>query len=121
MRMRPGPWGALYVRNARPAVKLIPLIDGGGQERGRRSGTQNVPGIIGFGKACEVASRVMAEEAERLTKLRGRLKAGVLQRIDGVYLNGHPGGGAGSWPAPASVLVSDGGAPRKRSITLSRN
>src|SRR3972149_7834838 len=90
MRMRPGPWGALYVRNARPAVKLIPLIDGGGQERGRRSGTQNVRGIIGFGKACEVASRVMAEEAERLTKLRERLKAGILQRIDGVYLNGHP-------------------------------
>jgi len=82
--------GALYVRNARPAVKLIPLMDGGGQERGRRSGTQNVPGIIGFGKACEVASRVMAEEAERLTKLRERLKAGILQRIDGVYLNGHP-------------------------------
>lgn len=82
--------GALYVRMSRPAVKLIPLLDGGGQERGRRSGTQNVPGIVGFGKACEVASRVMHEEGRRLALLRERLKAGIFQRIDGVYLNGHP-------------------------------
>lgn len=82
--------GALYVRMTRPAVKLTPLLDGGGQERGRRSGTQNVPAIVGFGKACEVASRVMAEEGERLTGLRERLKAGILHRVDRVYLNGHP-------------------------------
>lgn len=82
--------GALYVRMARPAVKLVPLFDGGGQEGGRRSGTQNVPGIVGFGKACEVASRVMVEEGGRLTKLRERLKAGMFRGIDGVYLNGHP-------------------------------
>lgn len=81
--------GALYVRMTRPAVKLTPLLDGGGQERGRRSGTQNVPGIVGFGKACEVASRVMAEEGKRLTRLRERLKAGIFRRIDGVYCNGH--------------------------------
>lgn len=82
--------GALYVRMSRPAVKLIPLLDGGGQERARRSGTQNVPGIVGFGKACEVASRVMLEEGRRLALLRERLKAGIFRRIDQVYLNGHP-------------------------------
>ncbi|MFQ5846563.1 MAG: IscS subfamily cysteine desulfurase [Candidatus Methylomirabilales bacterium] len=82
--------GGLYVRMTRPAVKLIPLQDGGGQERGRRSGTQNVPGIVGFGQACEVASRVMAEEGRRLTTLRERLKEGIVRRIDGVHLNGHP-------------------------------
>lgn len=82
--------GALYVRLNRPAVKLIPLLDGGGQERGRRSGTQNVPGIVGFGKACEIASRVMVEEGRRLTLLRERLKTGIFHRIDQVYLNGHP-------------------------------
>ncbi len=82
--------GALYVRMSRPAVKLIPLLDGGGQERARRSGTQNVPGIVGFGKACEIASRVILEEGRRLALLRERLKAGIFQRIDQVYLNGHP-------------------------------
>ncbi len=82
--------GALYVRMARPAARLVPLLDGGGQEQGRRSGTLNVPGIVGFGKACEVASRVMAEEGKRLTKLRERLKAGIFRGIDGVNLNGHP-------------------------------
>ncbi|MFQ5532981.1 MAG: cysteine desulfurase family protein, partial [Candidatus Methylomirabilales bacterium] len=82
--------GALYVRMSRPAVRLIPLFDGGGQERNRRSGTQNVPGIVGFGKACEVASRVMAEEGKRLAGLRERLKTRIFQRIDGVSLHGHP-------------------------------
>ncbi|MFQ5962291.1 MAG: cysteine desulfurase family protein, partial [Candidatus Methylomirabilales bacterium] len=82
--------GALYVRMTRPAVKLTPLLDGGGQERGLRSGTHNVPGVVGFGRACEVASRVMAEEGERLRGLRERLKAGIFHRVDGVYLNGHP-------------------------------
>lgn len=82
--------GALYCRMTRPAVKLVPLFDGGGQERGRRSGTHNVPGIVGFGKACEVASRVMVEEAKRLTGLREHLKSAIFRRIDGVYLNGHP-------------------------------
>jgi cysteine desulfurase len=82
--------GSLYCRMTRPAVKLVPLFDGGGQERGRRSGTQNVSGIAGFGKACEVASRVMAEEGNRLTELREYLKSEIFRRIAGVYLNGHP-------------------------------
>jgi cysteine desulfurase len=82
--------GSLYCRMTRPAVKLVPLFDGGGQERGRRSGTQNVSGIAGFGKACEVASRVMAEEGKRLTELREYLKSEIFRRITGVYLNGHP-------------------------------
>ncbi|MFQ5658006.1 MAG: IscS subfamily cysteine desulfurase [Candidatus Methylomirabilales bacterium] len=82
--------GALYVRMSKPAVRLIPLFDGGGQERDRRSGTQNVPGIVGFGKACEVASRVMAEEEKWLAGLRERLKTRIFQRVDGVSLNGHP-------------------------------
>ncbi len=82
--------GALFVRKTKSAVKLTPLLDGGGQERGLRSGTHNVPGVVGFGKACEVASRLMAEEGERLTGLRERLKAGIVERIEGVYLNGHP-------------------------------
>ena len=82
--------GALYVRMTRPAVKLTPLLDGGGQERGRRAGTQNVAGIVGFGKACDIASRVMVEEGRRLSALREHLKAGILRRIDAVYLNGHP-------------------------------
>lgn len=81
--------GALYVRLSRPAVRLIPLLDGGGQERGRRSGTQNVPAIVGFGKACEVAGRVMIEEGVRLRALRERLKAGIVGRISQVHVNGH--------------------------------
>lgn len=82
--------GALFVRMGKPPIALTPLLDGGGQERGYRSGTLNVPGIVGFGKACEVASRVMTEERERLTGLRERLKTGIFGRVDGVHLNGHP-------------------------------
>ena len=82
--------GALYVRMGRPRVKLVPLIDGGGHERGRRSGTLNVPGIVGFGKACEVSLRVMEEEAHRLTALREGLKQRIFAQLDHVHLNGHP-------------------------------
>lgn len=82
--------GALFVRKSKPAVKLTPLLDGGGQEQGYRSGTHNVPGIVGFGKACEVTSRFMPAEGERLKGLRERLKDGIAGRIDGVYVNGHP-------------------------------
>jgi cysteine desulfurase len=82
--------GALYVRSRGPRVRLAPIIDGGGHERGMRSGTLNVPGIVGFGAACEIAAAEMAAEARRLTDLRNKLQAGVFERLDEVYLNGHP-------------------------------
>jgi cysteine desulfurase len=82
--------GALYVRSRAPRVRLTPIIDGGGHERGMRSGTLNVPGIVGLGAACEIAGKEMAEEMARLTDLRHRLQAGVFERLDDVILNGHP-------------------------------
>lgn len=82
--------GALYVRARNPRVRIAPLIEGGGQERGLRSGTLNVPGIIGLGRACEIAVEGMAEEAERLTSLRGRLHQALTSGLDRVVLNGHP-------------------------------
>lgn len=82
--------GALYVRMGKPRVKLVAQIDGGGHEKGRRSGTLNVPGIVGLGKACEVCGEVMAAEAVRLTALRERLWSGMRARLDHVHLNGHP-------------------------------
>lgn len=81
--------GALYVRRKNPRVRLAPIIDGGGHERGMRSGTLPVPLIVGFGKACELCMQVMPEESKRLTELRERLKAGILKNLDEVYLNGH--------------------------------
>ena len=81
--------GALYVRSTKPRVKLTPLIDGGGHERGMRSGTLNVPGIVGLGKACEIAQNEMSAEGERLIALRERLKDGILAELDEVYINGH--------------------------------
>jgi cysteine desulfurase len=71
-------------------VRLVPIIDGGGHERGLRSGTLNVPGIVGFGKACEIAGRELFGETERLILLRERLKRGILSRLDEVYANGNP-------------------------------
>jgi cysteine desulfurase len=83
--------GALYVRKTRPQrIKCTPLFDGGGHERGLRSGTLNVPGIVGLGKACEVGDRVWREEGERLTRLRERFVAGIMQGLNYTYLNGHP-------------------------------
>jgi cysteine desulfurase len=82
--------GALYVRSKAPRIRLTPQMDGGGHERGMRSGTLNVTGIIGLGKACELAGAEMAEEAQRLTELRNKLHAGIFERLDEVYLNGHP-------------------------------
>ncbi len=81
--------GALYVRRKNPRVRLAPMIDGGGHERGMRSGTLPVPLIVGFGKACEICNQVMPEESKRLTELRERLKDGILKNLDEVYLNGH--------------------------------
>ena len=82
--------GALYVRSKRPRVRLSPIIDGGGHERGLRSGTLNVPGIVGLGKACELAERELSEEAVHLVELREKLKDGILSHLDEVYVNGHP-------------------------------
>jgi cysteine desulfurase len=82
--------GALYVRRKNPRVRLAPMIDGGGHERGMRSGTLPVPLIVGFGKACEICMQVMPEESKRMIDLRERLKEGILQKLDEVYLNGHP-------------------------------
>jgi cysteine desulfurase len=82
--------GALYVRSKRPKVRLSPIIDGGGHEQGLRSGTLNVPGVVGFGKACEIAGLELPQEAVRLIDLRERLKHGILSRLDEVYVNGDP-------------------------------
>jgi len=79
--------GALYVRKG---TKLIPFMHGGEQERRRRASTENVPGLVGFGKAAELAQQEMTEEAERLTYLRDQLIEGLLERIDHIRLNGHP-------------------------------
>ncbi|MCI0622677.1 MAG: IscS subfamily cysteine desulfurase [Acidobacteria bacterium] len=80
--------GALYVRRRNPRVQLAALIDGGGHERGMRSGTLNVPGIVGFGKACEIAQQEMAQESERLSALRDRLKENLFRELDELYING---------------------------------
>ena len=80
--------GALYVRRRNPRVQLSAIIDGGGHERGMRSGTLNVTGIVGLGKACEIAQAEMAQEGERLRGLRDRLKKGLESKLDEVYING---------------------------------
>jgi cysteine desulfurase len=82
--------GALYVRSKGPRVRITPQMDGGGHERGMRSGTLNVTGIVGLGKACEIAAAEMAEENRRLLDLRDKLQAGIFERLDEVFLNGHP-------------------------------
>ncbi len=80
--------GALYVRRRRPRVPLAPIIDGGGHERGLRSGTLNVPGIVGFGAAAEICRTELAAEGERIGRLRDRLLAALTGRLDGVTVNG---------------------------------
>ena len=80
--------GALYVRRKPRRVALASQMDGGGHERGMRSGTLNVPGIVGFGEAAALAARVMTEEAERLEGLRDRLLAGLRQSVPDVIVNG---------------------------------
>jgi cysteine desulfurase len=81
--------GALYVRRKGPRVRLTPQIDGGGHERGFRSGTLNVTGVVGFGKAAQLCQEEMALETVRLTKLRDRLATGIIDAIDETYINGH--------------------------------
>ncbi len=79
--------GALYVRRKNPRVKVTAQMDGGGHERGMRSGTLNVAGIVGFGKACEIAKNEMAADAERLSKLRDKLENALL-KLEEAYVNG---------------------------------
>ena len=79
--------GALYVRKG---TRIVSFVHGGEQEKGRRASTENVPGIVGFGKAAEIAQREADGEAKRLASLRGRLTKGLFERIDGTHLNGHP-------------------------------
>jgi cysteine desulfurase len=80
--------GALYVRRRNPRVQISEQINGGGHERGMRSGTLNVPGIVGLGKACEIAGQEMAAEGERLRKLRDKLKAKLEGSLDYIHVNG---------------------------------
>jgi cysteine desulfurase len=82
--------GALYVRKKNPRVRIAAQMDGGGHERGMRSGTLAVPLIVGFGKACELCEQEMAQEAVRLTTLRDRLHKTITTALEDVYLNGHP-------------------------------
>ncbi|MBI4353040.1 MAG: aminotransferase class V-fold PLP-dependent enzyme [Candidatus Omnitrophica bacterium] len=80
--------GALYVRKKDPPIRLIPLLDGGGHERGMRSGTLNVPGIVGLGKACELCQREMKPESARLARLRDELRNGILNKLEDCDVNG---------------------------------
>src|ERR1700691_1390120 len=80
--------GALYVRRKNPRVQIAAMVDGGGHERGMRSGTLNVPGIVGLGKACAIASEEMAREATHLSALRDRLRDRIMNRLDETYING---------------------------------
>ncbi|HEY3799820.1 MAG TPA: aminotransferase class V-fold PLP-dependent enzyme [Caulobacteraceae bacterium] len=121
--------GALYVRR-RPRVRLVPLIDGGGQERGLRSGTLPTPLCVGFGKACAIAAAEMADEAARLKRLRERLYASLAQHIPDLQLNGDrerrlPGSLNVSVPgttapelieACASIAISTGSACTSASV-----
>ena len=121
--------GALYVRR-KPRVRLQPMIDGGGHERGMRSGTLNVPGIVGFAKAAELALATREEEATRIARLRDRLESELTRRLDFVYLNGSkahrlPGNsnlsfafveGEGLMMAIKDVAVSSGSACTSASL-----
>jgi cysteine desulfurase len=80
--------GALYVRRRNPRVQLVAQIDGGGHERGMRSGTLNVPGIVGLGAACEIARLELADEMKKMQGLRDNLKEQIMSQLDEVYING---------------------------------
>ena len=82
--------GALYVRRRKPRVRLLSQIDGGGHERGMRSGTLNVPGIVGMGKAAEIVMQDRESDVEHLKTLRDRLWQGVSTKLNGVVFNGDP-------------------------------
>jgi len=82
--------GCLYVRRKGPRVRIAPMVDGGGHERGMRSGTVPVPLCVGFGRAALICREEMAEESTRLRALRDRLQDSILSRVDEAYVNGHP-------------------------------
>jgi cysteine desulfurase len=82
--------GALYVRKKNPRVRIAAQMDGGGHERGMRSGTLAVPLIVGFGKACELCEQELPAESARLAKMRDRLQTGIMAALEETYLNGHP-------------------------------
>ncbi|MDH4083873.1 MAG: IscS subfamily cysteine desulfurase [Nitrospira sp.] len=82
--------GALYVRKRNPRVRIAAQMDGGGHERGMRSGTLPVPLIVGFGKACEICEQEMTSEAAKLSKMRDHLQADIMAALEESYLNGHP-------------------------------
>ncbi|HVW63130.1 MAG TPA: IscS subfamily cysteine desulfurase [Puia sp.] len=104
--------GALYVRRRDPRVRLTAQMDGGGHERGMRSGTLNVPAIAGFGKACEICRLEMETEAQRIAGLRDRLEAGLLQ-MEQVYVNG-----SRTHRLPGTTNVSFRGAQAEGLITM---
>ncbi len=81
--------GALFVNRIKPRVKVVAQMDGGGHERGMRSGTMNVPGIVGFGKAAEIAMNEMHQDAERLSKLRDKLQTALMETLEEVTINGN--------------------------------
>jgi cysteine desulfurase len=122
--------GALYVRRSKPRVRLVAQMDGGGHERGMRSGTLNVPGIVGFGKAAEIMRLEGKEESARILSLRERLRASLEKRLDEVYVNGSlenrlPGNlnisfnfveGEGLMMAIKDVAVSSGSACTSASL-----
>ena len=82
--------GALYVRKKAPRVRIASQMDGGGHERGMRSGTLPVPLIVGFGKACELCEQEMDAEGRKLAAMRDRLQTGIMNALEETYLNGHP-------------------------------
>ena len=82
--------GALYVRRKRPRVRCEPIIHGGGHERGMRSGTLNVPAIVGLGQAAELCQQRLDTEPAQVAALRDRLQAGITSQLDEVFVNGHP-------------------------------
>ena len=94
--------GALYVRRSKPRVRIVGELDGGGHERGMRSGTLNVPGIVGFGKAAELATREWRDDAQRIFDLRQRLRHKLFNELEEVYLNG----AEDPWRVPGNLNVS---------------
>jgi cysteine desulfurase len=82
--------GALYVRKKAPRVRIASQMDGGGHERGMRSGTLAVPLIVGFGKACELCEQEMDAEGRKMAAMRDRLQTGIMKALEETYLNGHP-------------------------------